>query len=68
MGKRIVRSIVVLVVLASLMGNMAACGKVKERKVRIAQTGVYVSATAQIIVASAIANGTSRSFASVFTR
>ncbi len=49
MGKRIVRSIVVLVVLASLMGNMAACGKVKERKVRIAQTGVYVSATAQIM-------------------
>lgn len=49
MKKNFRKKAIIFILLASMMAGMTACGKTEDRVVRIAQTGVYVSATAQIM-------------------
>lgn len=49
MDRKLGDRMIAAVLLVCMMTGMAACGKSKDRVVRIAQTGVYVSATAQIM-------------------
>ncbi len=49
MNRILWKKIIAVTLLICMMAGMAACGKKGDRVVRIAQTGVYVSATAQIM-------------------